>query len=113
MDHPYESIVLHFRFDLSDIIIPAEKLSVDQKLQGMSDMRKKIVILNGNPCRESALLMAAEGYGFEETICWYDRTMNHIHWTDKGKVLCGSVMNPGDIEGGIKLEEAYQLGRNI
>ena len=66
-----------------------------------------------NPTKESALLMAAEGYGFEETLYWYDRIMNHIHWTDKGKVLCGGVMNAGDIAGNSKLDEAYRLGKNI
>ena len=66
-----------------------------------------------NPTKESALLMAAEGYGFEETLYWYDRIMKHIHWTDKGKVLCGGVMNAGDIAGNPRLDEAYRLGKNI
>ena len=57
--------------------------------------------------------MAAEGYGFEETLYWYDRIMKHIHWTDKGKVLCGGVMNAGDIAGNPRLDEAYRLGKNI
>ena len=38
-----------------------------------------------NPSKESVLLMAAEGNGFEETIYWYDRLMTHLGWTDKGK----------------------------
>lgn len=66
-----------------------------------------------NPKKESVLLMAAEGYGFEETVYWYDRLMNHIGWTDKGKVLCGGVFGVGDIEGNEKLTEAYQLGKNL
>lgn len=66
-----------------------------------------------NPEKECALLMAAEGFGFEETVYWYERLMGHLGWTDKGKVLCGGVMDAGDIKGNPKLEEAYQLGRNL
>ncbi|MBQ8507949.1 MAG: flavodoxin family protein [Clostridia bacterium] len=66
-----------------------------------------------NPKKECVLLMAAEGNGFEETLYWYERTMNHIHWTDRGRVLCGGVFNIGDIEGNQKLDEAYELGKNI
>lgn len=66
-----------------------------------------------NPRKESALLMAAEGNGFEETVYWYDRLMGHIGWKDRGKVLCGGVMNPGDIEGKPELEEARKLGASV
>ncbi len=66
-----------------------------------------------NPRKECALLMAAEGNGFEETLYWYDRLMGHLGWTDKGKVLCGGVMNVGDIAGNPKLEEARELGKNV
>ena len=66
-----------------------------------------------NPRKESALLMAAEGNGFEETVYWYDRLMGHIGWKDWGKVLCGGVMAVGDIEGKPELEEARRLGASI
>lgn len=66
-----------------------------------------------NPRKESALLMAAEGNGFEETVYWYDRLMGHIGWKDWGKVLCGGVMAVGDIEGKPELEEARKLGASI
>ncbi len=66
-----------------------------------------------NPRKESALLMAAEGNGFEETAYWYDRLMGHIGWKDCGKVLCGGVMAVGDIEGKPELEEARRLGASI
>ena len=65
-----------------------------------------------NPRKESALLMAAEGNGFEETVYWYDRLMGHIGWKDCGKVLCGG-MAVGDIEGKPELEEARKLGASI
>lgn len=66
-----------------------------------------------NPRKESALLMAAEGNGFEETVYWYDRLMGHIGWNDWGKVLCGGVMAVGDIDGKPELEEARKLGASI
>ena len=66
-----------------------------------------------NPRKESALLMAAEGNGFEETVYWYDRLMGHIGWKDWGKVLCGGVMAVGDINGKPELEEARKLGASI
>lgn len=66
-----------------------------------------------NPKKECVLLMAAEGNGFEETIYWYDRLMNHLGWTDKGKVLCGGVFKVGDIAGNEKLDEAFQLGTQV
>lgn len=66
-----------------------------------------------NPRKESALLMAAEGNGFEESVYWYDRLMGHIGWKDCGKVLCGGVMAVGDIEGKPELEEARRLGASI
>ena len=50
-----------------------------------------------NPKKESALIMAAEGYGFEETLYWYDRLEKHLGWKSIGKVLCGGVMAVGDI----------------
>lgn len=66
-----------------------------------------------NPVKDCALLMAAEGNGFEETVYWYDRLMGHLGWTDKGKVLCGGVFDVGDIKGSPKLDEARELGRSI
>lgn len=66
-----------------------------------------------NPTKECALLMAAEGFGFEETVYWYDRLMKHINWKDRGKVLCGGVFDVGDIKGNPKLREAYELGLGL
>lgn len=66
-----------------------------------------------NPKKESILIMAAEGYGFDETIYWYDSLMKHLGWTDLGKVLAGGVMNIGDIQGNIALNDAEKLGESI
>ena len=87
-------------------------------------MNKKIIILNGsprkhgntsaltaaftaiaecdpnyrNPKKQSVLIMAAEGAGFEESEHWYDHLKKHIGWQSLGKILCGYVTQPGDIE---------------
>ena len=56
--------------------------------------------------------MAAEGAGFEESEHWYDHLENHMGWKSLGKVLCGRVTQPGDIEGK-KMQKAYELGISI
>ena len=66
-----------------------------------------------NPVKSSILLMAAEGYGFEESEYWYDRLMEHLGWTSLGKVLCGGVFSAGDIAGSDKLREACELGKSL
>lgn len=66
-----------------------------------------------NPQKDSVLIMAAEGHGFEESEYWYDRLEKHIGWKSLGKVLCGGVMNIGDIKNNEKLEEARKLGASI
>lgn len=70
-----------------------------------------------NPKKESVLIMAAEGHGFEESEYWYDRLEKHLGWKSLGKVLCGGVMAVKDIEstdeGKEKLAEAYELGLTI
>ena len=66
-----------------------------------------------NPKKESVLIMAAEGAGFEESEHWYDHLEQHIGWKSLGKILCGHVTQPGDAEGKPELEEAYNLGRSI
>lgn len=66
-----------------------------------------------NPKKESVLLMAAEGYGFEESEYWYDRLEKHLGWKSLGKVLCGGVMDVGDIKGKPELKKAFALGSSI
>lgn len=66
-----------------------------------------------NPKKECVLLMAAEGSGFEESVYWYERLMDHLGWTDRGRVLCGGVMAVGDIEGRPELEDACRLGLRV
>lgn len=66
-----------------------------------------------NPKKQSVLIMAAEGAGFEESEHWYDHLERHIGWKSLGKVLCGYVTQPGDIDGKPELEQAYDLGKSI
>lgn len=66
-----------------------------------------------NPKKESILLMAAEGNGFEESVYWYDRLMQHLKWKSLGKVLCGGVMSVGDIANRKELTQAYELGKTV
>lgn len=63
--------------------------------------------------RASALLMAAEGHGFEDVVLYYDHLMEHLRWNNLGHVLAGGNMDVGDIQGKSELEEAYQLGKSI
>ena len=66
-----------------------------------------------NPVKDSVLIMAAEGTGFAETEYWYDHLEKHIGWKSLGKILCGHVTQPGDIEGKKELQDAYDLGQSI
>lgn len=66
-----------------------------------------------NPKKESVLIMAAEGWGFEESEYWYDRLEKHIGWKSLGKVLCGGVMNEGEAQEKKEMDQAYRLGRSL
>ncbi len=63
--------------------------------------------------RSSALLMAAEGHGFEDVLVYYDHLMEHLCWKNLGHVLAGGNGAVGDITGKPELEEAYELGKSI
>ncbi len=63
--------------------------------------------------RSSVLLMAAEGNGFEDVSLYYDHLMQHLQWKNLGKVLCGGVMDVGDITGRKELDDARELGKSI
>lgn len=63
--------------------------------------------------KSSALLMAAEGYGFEDVILYYNHLMEHLSWTNLGHVLAGGNGDIGDIEGKNELQKAYELGKSI
>ena len=52
--------------------------------------------------RACALLMAAEGHGFEDVLTYYDHLMEHLRWKNLGHVLAGGNMNTGDINATVK-----------
>lgn len=66
-----------------------------------------------NPKKESVLLMAAEGYGFDDALGYYQNLMKHLGWKELGHVLAGGVMKAGDINGHKELKEAYELGKSV
>ena len=66
-----------------------------------------------NPVKESVLLMAAEGYGFDDALSYYKNLMKHLGWKDLGQVLVGGVLKIGDINGHKELKEAYELGKSV
>lgn len=100
----------------ADIVVLASPLyywSISGQLKNAFDRLFAVAEMDKNyrnPSKESVLLMAAEGKGFEESVYWYEHLMDHIKWTDRGKVLAGGVHNPGDIEGNPELRQAYELG---
>ncbi len=63
--------------------------------------------------RSSALLMAAEGHGFDDVVLYYDHLMEHLKWENLGHVLAGGNMAVGDIKGKSEIDEAYNLGKSL
>lgn len=63
--------------------------------------------------RASALLMAAEGNGFDDVLLYYDHLMEHLRWENLGHVLAGRSGQIGDIKGKPELQQAYDLGNSI
>lgn len=63
--------------------------------------------------KSSALLMAAEGYGFEDVVLYYNHLMEHLKWKNLGHILAGGNTKAGDIKGKQELQKAYELGKSI
>lgn len=63
--------------------------------------------------RASALLMAAEGHGFEDVLLYYNHLTEHLKWNNLGYVLAGGNGDVGDIEGKPEVSAARELGRAI
>lgn len=60
-----------------------------------------------------ALLMAAEGHGFEDVLTYYEHLAEHLKWKNLGSVLAGGNGDIGDIEGKPELQDAFDLGKSI
>ena len=63
--------------------------------------------------RSGALLMAAEGCGFEDVRTYYNHLMEHLQWNNLGAVFAGGNGDAGDVAGKPELHSAYMLGRSI
>lgn len=63
--------------------------------------------------RSSALLMAAEGNGFEDVVLYYDHLVEHLKWENLGHVLAGGNMKAGEVKGKAEVDEAYRLGASV
>lgn len=63
--------------------------------------------------RASALLMAAEGHGFEDVLTYYNNLVGHLQWRNLGHVLAGGNGAVGDIKGKPEIQEAYKLGQSV
>lgn len=63
--------------------------------------------------RTCALLMAAEGHGFEDVTLYFDHLMEHLRWKNLGHVLAGGNGDVGDIKGKPEIRAAYDLGKSI
>lgn len=63
--------------------------------------------------RSGALLMAAEGHGFEDVTFYFDHLMEHLKWNNLGHVLAGGNGDVGDIQGKPEIQAAYDLGKSI
>ncbi len=68
--------------------------------------------LRGNG-KASALLMAAEGHGFGDAVCYFDHLLEHLQWKNLGHVLAGGNMHAGDVQGKAEIQQAYALGKSI
>lgn len=63
--------------------------------------------------RASALLMAAEGNGFDDVLLYYNHLVEHLRWKNLGHVLAGGNRDIGDIEGKPEIQKACDLGKSI
>lgn len=63
--------------------------------------------------RASALLMAAEGNGFDDVLLYYNHLVEHLRWKNLGHVPAGGNGDIGDIEGKPEIQKACDLGKSI
>lgn len=66
-----------------------------------------------NHKKETALLVVAEGDGFDSVLNYYRDMTKRMEWKNLGEVFVSGVGAAGDIKGNPKLEEAKKLGASI
>lgn len=80
------------------------------RLFALEEGEENLLRGHGKAC---ALLMAAEGHGFDDVLLYYGHLSEHLRWKNLGHVLSGGNMNTGDIKGKKELDEAYALGKSV
>lgn len=84
--------------------------TVTDRLFALEEGGENLLRGNGRSC---ALLMAAEGHGFDDVSLYYSHLSDHLRWKDLGSVLAGGFFKPGEINGSPCLQKAYDLGASI
>ena len=90
-----------------DVIVLASPLD---RLFALEEGGRNLLRGNGT---SSVLLMAAEGYEFDDAVLYYDHLLEHLRWNNLGHVLAGGNMDAGDIQGKDELQQAFALGKSI
>lgn len=63
--------------------------------------------------RGCALLMSAEGHGFEDVLSYFEHLMEHLRWENLGHIFSEGNYSVNDIDGKPELQDAYELGKSI
>jgi len=106
----------------SDLVILASPMyywSVSAQLKAAIDRLFAVAECDpnyANPRKECGLIMAAEGDSadnWKPVLDYYYALIGFLHWTDKGQVLAGGVMEAGAVAGRPVLEEAFRFGASL
>lgn len=85
-------------------------MTVIDRLFALEEGEGNLLRGHGRAC---ALLMAAEGHGFEAVFGYYKHLAKQLQWENLGAVLAGGNGDIGDISGKPEIQKAYELGRSI
>ena len=103
----------------ADVVVLASPLYYDAVTGQMKAAFDRLfAVAEGNPGYQSppkkcALLMVAGDDDFSLATYWYDHLLDHLAWTNIGKVLCGHALVIGDIKDRPELRDAETLGASI
>ncbi|MFV0393798.1 MAG: flavodoxin family protein [Coprobacillaceae bacterium] len=104
----------------ADIVVFASPLyfwNFTSQLKGAIDRLYAVTEEYGKtPKKEAMLFVAAEGTtpsNYAPMVMYYESTLKHLRWKDKGQLFVGEVHHIGDIKGRKELDKAYQIGMNI
>lgn len=109
-------------YEAADLVVLASPLyywSISGQLKCAFDRLFAVAECNPeylNPIKEVVLLMAAEGDtpdNWSAAVNFYESLVSHLQWKDKGRVLAGGVLNPGDIANRPIVLEAFNLGASL